>query len=37
MVFAVKETEINPTLKGAHQEIVRVRNYVEEFPKFKLS
>ena len=36
MVFAVKETEINPTLKGAQQEIVQVRNYVEEFPKFKL-
>ena len=36
MVFAVKETEINQTLKGAHQEIVRVRDYVEEFPKFKL-
>ncbi len=36
MVFAVKETEINPTLKGAQQEIVRVKDYVEEFPKFKL-
>ena len=28
--FAVK-SEINPTLKGAQQEIVQVRNYVEEF------
>ena len=36
MVFAVKEDEINPTLKGAHHEVSRVSDYVEEFPKFKL-
>jgi len=36
MVFAVKETEINPTLNGAQQEVMRVEGYVEEFSKFKL-
>jgi len=36
MVFAVKETEINPTLKGAYYEVMRVSDYIEEFSKFKL-
>ena len=36
MVFAVKEKDINPTLKDSVYEVMRVRDYVEEFPKFKL-